>query len=241
MTKKKFSVATMTWARDGAEEKFLRKSLQELAKLNIPVYITDGGSGKDFLDFLRSFSNFLLFESQVPGVWPQVQNSLKMAYAAGATNIIYTEPDKGEFFKQGLPEMISQLPRDESPGVVIATRSEKGFESFPAFQRMTETTINNCCTEITGNDTDYTYGPFILNRILVPYLDGLNDTIGWGWRPYVFIIANRLRYNIDTFAGDYFCPPEQQQDNPPERIYRMRQLNQNIEARVLAAAVEIEV
>ncbi len=234
MTITNISVATMTWARDAAEEKLLRESLQELAKLGLPVFITDGGSGRDFLDFLQSFSNFNLSTSIAPGVWPQVHNSLTAAYNAGTANIFYTEPDKREFFKQGLSEMLQYLQADEPRGIVAAARSSTGFASFPAFQKMTETTINNCCIEVTGCAIDYTYGPFSMNRLIVPHLDGLKDSIGWGWRPYAFIMARQLGFNIDAFVGDYFCPPEQQEDNAAERIYRMRQLNQNIEAIILS-------
>ena len=125
--------------------------------------------------------------------------------------------------------MLDQMSVDDHPGIITVSRSPAAFATFPAFQRMTETTINNCCGEIIGDPGDFTYGPFIMNRELVPYLEPLKDDIGWGWRPYTFCTAHRLGYRIDTFAGDFFCPPEQQEDTAHERIYRMRQLNQNIE------------
>ena len=47
-----------------------------------------------------------------------------------------------------------KMMTDET-GVLLAARSEKGFNTFPAFQRMSETTINNCCAELTGFPLDY--------------------------------------------------------------------------------------
>jgi len=231
----------MTWARDAGEEKLLRQSLHELSKLNIPAFITDGGSGIDFQHYITSFPNFTLLQPKTKGLWPQVQTSLKAALNTGAQFILYTEPDKLDFFKHGLPDMLHRFSIKERLGVTIAVRPTAGFESYPAFQQMTETTINNCCSEVTGKHTDYTYGPFIMNRILVPYLDQLKDDTGWGWRPYVFVIASRLKYTVETFEGEYFCPVEQREDNNAERIYRMKQLSENVEAVVLASKVLLNI
>lgn len=239
MNKNNLSIATMTWVRDAKEEKLLRESLFELSKLNIPAFITDGGSSTDFLHFIKTFPNFTLLKPKVKGVWPQVQTSLEAAYSTGSDFIIYTEPDKMDFIKRDLPDMLNRISVNEQSGVIIADRSSPGFESYPKFQQMTETTINNCCAEITGNDIDYTYGPFILNRLLVPYLQELKNDIGWGWRLYTFVIANRLNYKVEAFEGEYFCPVDQRDDDAPERIYRMRQLSESVEAIVLASKVSL--
>ena len=60
MNKNNLSIATITWARDDKEENLLRQSLQQLATFQIPVFITDGGSNADFLNFVDSFPHFHL-------------------------------------------------------------------------------------------------------------------------------------------------------------------------------------
>jgi len=240
MNKKDISIATITWARNEQEEALLRRALEQLAKMEIPVFISDGGSGAAFLDFLKRFSNFFLSDPGTRGVWPQAKNSLSEAYITGSKFIFYTEPDKLDFFATSLPLMLNNMSVDEQTGVVIASRSTKGFATFPPFQQMTETTINNCCAEITGKTFDYTYGPFLLNRELVPYLGELPQHIGWGWRPFAFCLAHRLGYKVENFADDFYCPPDQQQDNSKERIYRMSQLSQNMEGIVLSGSVNLE-
>ena len=135
--------------------------------------------------------------------------------------------------------MLEEFVLNETQGIVVAARSAPGFRSFPAFQQMTETTINNCCAEVTGVTIDYTYGPFIMNSLLVPSLADLKNSIGWGWRPFAFVMAHRMNYGLKAFAGEYFCPVEQREDNALERIYRMRQLSENIEAIVLAAKQQV--
>lgn len=232
-------IATITWARDEAEELLLRKALTQLAQLNIPVYITDGGSTASFIEFLSGFSNFTTLTTPGKGVWAQAKNSLLAASNSQKPFIFYTEPDKADFFQYALPSMPAAFTGDEQTGIVMASRSQESFSTFPAFQQMTETTINNCCTEVTGLKTDFTYGPFILNKNIVPYFDQIKEDIGWGWRPYAFNVAHRLGYTVQSVEGDYNCPIDQREDSAKERIYRMKQLQQNIQGIVLSTSIEI--
>lgn len=234
MNKNNLAIATITWSRDEMEENLLRQSLQQLAATGIKIFITDGGSGAAFLAFMRSFQNFSVSEATVKGVWAQASSSLSAAYQSGVPFIFYTEPDKLHFFRASLQGMLDAVQTDEQTGIVLAARSATGFATFPAFQQMTETTINNCCAAVTGKTYDYTYGPFLLNRQLVPYLEQMREDTGWGWRPYAFNIACRLRYRVEALEGDFTCPVSQRQDDSAERIYRMRQLQQNIHGTVLS-------
>jgi hypothetical protein len=240
MHKKDITIATITLARDEQEETLMRNALEQLSKLKIPVFITDGGSRPGFLDFLRSFPHFILSKATVKGVWAQAKNSLTEAYQQGSKFIFYTEPDKGDFFAQSLPEMLDRVQTDDKSGIVMASRSAAAFSTFPAFQQMTETAINNCCAEVVGKNLEYTYGPFLLNRQLVPYLALVKEDISWGWRPYVFGTAKRLGYQVESYVGNFYCPVSQREDRATERIYRMRQLSQNMQGIVLSATVNLD-
>lgn len=235
MNRQELSIATMTLVRDDEEDQLLRTSMEALAAFGIPVYITDGGSPPSFLEFLRRFPHFTLVDAAANGLFAQVMHSLSAAYASGTPYILYTEPDKILFFQGGLSSFLDRAQPDEKTGILLASRSDAGFGSYPAFQQMTETAINNCCTEVTGRPLDYTYGPFLLNRRLVTYLGQVREDPGWGWRPYTFGVAHHLGLTLQEFRGDFHCPPGQQQDSPKERIYRMRQLEQNIRGIVSAA------
>jgi hypothetical protein len=230
-------VATISWARNEEEEKTLRTSLQQLAELDIRVCITDGGSTDSFLKFLHSIPHFIV--RQAHGLWPQARLSIATAMENGAKHIFYTEPDKLQFFSNHLKQMLDAIEIEET-GVVVASRSPKGFSSFPEFQQMTETTINNCCKEVIGKEMDYCYGPFLFNSNLVLNLKVLDDNIGWGWRPFVFAIAHRLGLPVKNYDGDFTCPPDQREDDKAERIYRMKQLTQNINGLAQAAAIELQ-
>ena len=236
--KKNIGIATIAWARNEEEENTLRSSLMQLAALNIPVYITDGGSSENFLSFLRGLAGFTVFHAR--SLWPQAKTSITEAYKSGAEFIFYTEPDKEEFFSQHLQSMFEAINVEDKTGIVLVSRSKKGFDSFPFFQQMTETTINRCCAEIIGREADYCYGPFLLSSQLLPYLELLNENCGWGWRPFAFAIAHRLGLKVESYQGDFMCPADQRQDNQQERIYRMKQLAQNINGIVEATAINVQ-
>jgi hypothetical protein len=233
MDQQKIAIATITWARDAAEEKLLKRSLLELATLDRPVYITDAGSPRSFIDFLHSIPQFHLGPA-VKGVWPQVQRSLQKAVEAGHEHILYTEPDKLQFFSY-LQLLFTGKTFAESPSpLIIFSRSAKAFSSFPSFQQMTETAINNCSAEVMGQEGDYTFGPFVVDANIFNHLHQLPADIGWGWRPFAFNLAKRLGYATHFIEGDFFCPADQPPDSPGERIYRMKQLQQNIQGLTLS-------
>ncbi len=228
MNKDELVIATISLARSDEEEVLLKASLSQLSLLGIPVVVADGGSPRGFVNFLQSLPNFTVLSSPSKGVFAQAKTSLLEAAKTEKPFIFYTESDKEFFFKDGLPTMIETIDVNEATGVILASRSAKGFASFPAFQQTTETTINHCCKEAIGLKTDYCYGPFVLNTKMVAQLEEVPEDIGWGWRPFVFNTAHWLGYDIKTFEDDFLCPEAQRQDDAAERIYRMKQLEQNI-------------
>ena len=129
-------IATISWARNEAEEKLLTSSLSELASFQLPVYITDGGSTPSFLEFLHTFQNFHVLQAHEKGVYAQARNSLFAGYDAGTPFIFYTEPDKQAFFLNGLKQLLGEATDEEKTGIYHAARSAKGFGTFPSFQQM---------------------------------------------------------------------------------------------------------
>jgi hypothetical protein len=236
MDERDIAVATMTLARAAGEERLLRASLPLLSESGAPVFVTNGGSGEAFADFLGTLVNFNLCEP-ARGLWPQVTRSLRAAYHSGRRFVLYTEPDKRDFFREHLREFVSEASGGEGVGVTLASRSEDAFSTFPEFQRHTESAINRCCAEVVGRRFDFTYGPCLLSRDLIPHLLNAPD-VGWGWRPYAFGLARRLGYRVECVVRDLRCPPEQREDDARERLYRMRQLGQSVEGLLLATAAE---
>src|SRR4051812_13752182 len=117
MRRDEISIATITLARNEEEEVLMRESLRELAKLKFTVFITDGGSRPSFIDFIKSYPNFILSNSTPKGVWQQAKTSLFEAYKQGPGFVFYTEPDKGDFFRQFLKNMLAQVETNDKSGI----------------------------------------------------------------------------------------------------------------------------
>lgn len=229
----------MSWVRDAQEEELLRESLTLLAREGLTTFVADKNSKQEFIQFLGELPNFHTINGSGPDVFLQIKHSLQAAAESGSDFILYTEPDKKLFFDGKLTEFLAQSPLEENVGVVLAARSAKSFATFPKFQQYTETMINDLCAEVIGEPGDYTYGPFLFNRELVSCLDLTDDSLGWGWRPFLFAMAQRKEYKTVRIENDYSCPAEQQEDNSSERIYRMKQLSQNIEGLISATKVSL--
>src|SRR4051812_42261621 len=155
-------VATVTWARDEDEERLLRRSLLLLAGSGLPVVVADRETAPEFTRFLSSDGRFRVASPlRTPGLVGQVQASLAAAVDTGADFVLYTEPDKEQFFTSGLQQFLAAAQPGERTGAVLAARSETSYATFPPLQRFTEGAINELCRQFIGPPGDYSYGPFL--------------------------------------------------------------------------------
>jgi hypothetical protein len=219
------AIATMTRARDRHEAMDITRALGCLSRTSLPIAIADGGSPPRFVNEIRQLSGVTLVPPQHPSLVGQVQASLSAADASGRPYILYTEPDKRGFFDRGLVDFVRRAPANR--GIVIAARSASAFKTFPPFQRLAETEVNELCGRVVELTTDYCYGPFLMHRRLTAAVARAPRTLGWGWRPFVFATAHRLGLPIAAVVGDYRCPPGQRQEHDGERQHRVRQLGEN--------------
>lgn len=224
---REIAVATMTLARDAAEESLLRRSLNTLTGHGWPVFVCDGGSGETFVDFLRSLPATIVVSPVHAGLVGQVRASLCAAARASDGCVLYTESDKLEFFDAHLRAFISSASSLDA-GCVLASRSTAAFSSFPTTQRSVEATINGLCSDFLGVEGDYSYGPFLVRADLVPHVAGVSPDLGWGWRHFLFAIAHRLGDPPVHLVGNFACPDEQRAEDGRDRLHRLRQLGQNV-------------
>jgi hypothetical protein len=226
MTRSDIAIATITLARDAAEEHALRASLAALVAHDIPVFVADGGSPESFVAELRSLANTTLVEPAGRGLVRQVSASVGSAARSGATRILYTEPDKHVFFERHLSGFLATA--DADVGVTIAARAPDALATFPPMQRATESAINGVCAELVGRAADYCYGPFLLDAALARHVDILADDLGWGWRFAIFVAAHREGLRVEAIDGPFECPPDQRDETDRDRLYRLTQLEQNV-------------
>jgi hypothetical protein len=221
------AVATITRVRGADDERSLRQSLNALVATGIPLAVSDGGSPKRFVDWMKHLPTVTVGRSGESLVG-QVRASLAAADKTGRPFILYTEPDKRSFFDGGLAAFVARASIARSIGVQLASRSESGFATFPRFQRLAEAGANQLCREMIGADIDYFYGPFLVRRELARLVFSAADDLGWGWRPFLFTTAKRVGYRVVGIAGDFECPRDQRHEEDRDKEYRMRQFADNV-------------
>ena len=109
-------------------------------KLGIPVFIADAGSIPSFLKAVECLPGI---QVRVEGenLVQQVKSSVARAVAAGHRFILYTEPDKKEFFQRSARNFVAEALRAEA-AVCMAARNES-FATFPAGQQWTEAALQD--------------------------------------------------------------------------------------------------
>src|SRR4051812_7579019 len=182
-------VATITWARTEAEETLLSRSLQQLAALGLPVVVADRPARPAFRRRLSTLPNLRVVSPEGDGLVLQVRSALAAAADSGKPFILYTEPDKEDFFARGVHDFLARVPAD--CGVALASRTAAALETFPPMQRYTESVVNELCRRMCGVAGDYTYGPFVGRRDIFAIHSPADPTLGWGWRPWLFLTAHR--------------------------------------------------
>jgi hypothetical protein len=227
-------VATMTLARDADEERLIERALVRLSATARRIAVTDGGSSAAFVDVMRRVPGVEVTTSRdVPGLIGQVRTSLRTARTWGDP-ILYTEPDKYDFFDRHLGGYLDRAWAGNGADIVLSSRSAQSFATYPASQQEAETVLNDLCGDLIGLRADYLYGPFVMRAALVDALEPLPPAIGWGWRPYLFVRAHRMGGRIASVEGDFDCPAEQREDGPAEQAHRLKQLAQNLRGVALA-------
>lgn len=243
MSNSEIVVATITLARNDAESQRLTQAIAALAGHGWPIVAADGGSAPEFVNGLQQMPNVTIRPYQ-PSDTPRLLSQVKSALTAARLNpgcILYTEPDKGWFFEHRLKTFVEQALAQAPFGVAIAARDEASFLTYPSFQYYTETVTARLSAEVLGQAGDILYGPLLLNPALVPYVERLTEDIGWGWRPFVMVVARRLGLAVIPVTMDLPCPIEQRsEDDKKARLYRLEQLAQNARGLVLGSRWPLE-
>lgn len=224
-------IATITLARTPSEEKLLRTSLTRLVSLGMPVLAVDGGSPGTFVSFLKEV-RIKVVPIKTRGLVPQVEGSIGSAGKRGNRYILYTEPDKEQFFAGAIVDFIRSIKPSKRMGVALAARDPKAFRTFPSAQRKAESFINEVAAEVFGIAGDYCYGPLLFPSTLSAEIHNLPVDLGWGWRFHLFRRVHELGLEMQHISLPVSCPKEQQVESTKDRIYRYRQLRQNLEGTI---------
>src|SRR4051812_17478212 len=96
-------VSTITLARDDVESQTIQRGLRMLSSKGFPaIVVADGGSGDEFAATIHAIPGVTLVPPSQPGLQGQVLTSLRSARDLGRDYILYTEPNKPQFFQDKL-------------------------------------------------------------------------------------------------------------------------------------------
>ena len=224
----KIAFITMTRARSEAEAALLLSSVETLAGLGQPVFITDDPVS------LPGFTKQLC---SLPGVKvrqggqslaQRVKWAVQRAFEQHEL-VIYTEPDKKHFFQHGMARLIEEADTDRGPGIILPARDRASFLTFPLAQRWTEQCFAELARKYLADLPDPLYGPFTMRREPVrEFVQSAHDDLGWGWRIYVLARCALAGRGIRAEEGYFPCPEQAEENGWGDRAYRLEQLAQNV-------------
>jgi hypothetical protein len=223
------AIATITLARTEAEAGKLRASLTVLSALGLPVFVADGGSPDPFLTDICKLPHVTIHHG-AKGLVAQVKQGIDAAATSGADVVVYTEPDKQEFFTHGIGGLIDRAAGNAGAPIVLATRHPEAMATFPRGQRQIEQSFSGIAAELLGFHADLLYGPLALRRpFAAKMMPGVPDDLGWGWRPYLMARAIKAGETVLPHEGHFECPADQRgEDDEASRLYRLKQLIDNV-------------
>lgn len=220
------AVVTMTRALNEPDAQIGIAALTALDGLGLPIFASDAHSIPTFRDAVDRLPN-LRRQPDGSGLIPQIKTALRGAAAAGHRHVLYTEPDKRDFFAEGARDFVSEAGRREA-AICIAARDEASFSTFPPGQQATERAVNQVASVLLAPLPDLLYGPLVLDlEAVLPYVDAVADDLIWGWRIYVIARAVRSRMPVQSVVGSFPCPIDQRdEDDTAARVYRIEQARQ---------------
>lgn len=216
----------MTRALNDADAEIGVAALTELNGLGLPIFASDANSIPPFREALDRLPNFRRQEDAA-GLIPQIKTALHGAAAAGHRRVLYTEPDKRDFFAGAAREFVAEADR-RGAAICIAARDEASFATFPKGQQATERAVNQIAGALLAPLPDLLYGPLVLDlEAVLPYVDAVTDDLVWGWRIYAIARAVQSGKSVESVVGSYPCPLDQRdEDDTAARVYRIEQARQ---------------
>jgi hypothetical protein len=201
-------------------------------RLGVPIFVTDDpASVPDFTEAMKKLPNVRL-QRGGHSLAQRIKWSLRRAMR-DAEFVVYTEPDKKDFFEKGIEALLHQ---GNEAALTIAARDESSLATFPEGQRWTEASFAEVANRFLGPLPDLLYGPLAFKtRSVGELIEQAPEDVGWGWRTYVVARCAIAKLKIATYSAYLPCPQQQSgEDGKSDRVYRLQQLIENIRGLRLA-------
>jgi len=218
--KNKIAIATMTWDKKGDPD-IVKSALEVLAGHEYPVYVADAGSSDGFVDYLKKLGHFV---KNVPGSLTFQQKDAILEASKSSDFVLYVEPDKYDWFKEGLEKTIDAYFSGEN-GFAAVSRTSEQLKTFPKCQQEWEKKMNDIVAKETGVEGDFIYGPKLFQSRLGYEVGEIKEDIGWGIVLFLVGRAHKLGMPIKTLFTASECPLNRRLENNEK--YREKQFNDN--------------
>ncbi len=222
--RKDIAIATITSDKCGNID-VIKQGLETLNK-KFDVYVADRNSSEEFLEDIRNMGCKRIIGPNK--TLPDQHKQVLLCASENKPYVLYTEPDKVDWFNNGLEKSIEEFfLRELDHGEV--SRTPEQMKTFPVPQQMTEGVVNNLLGQITGIQGDYIYGPQISSSEILKTLKSLPKDIsylGWGTLTYIPIKAKEKGLRIGMIYNANECPISQRNEDNAD--YRVQQANGNI-------------
>jgi len=214
------AIATMTCENKGSFE-LMKASLEALSRLPYAVYIADGGSSREFVESLEKMGHSV---EQVLGDLTAQHKGAILRASDSHDFVLYTEPDKYDWFCQGLEETV-ELYMGGEQGFGVVSRNVEQLKTFPETQQKWERKMNDLITKRIGINGDFIYGPKLFPQLLGYSVRGIDRDMGWGTLMFLVAKAHKLGVPINNIYTAVSWPIGKRDIDNEE--YRMKQFNDN--------------
>ena len=153
-----------------------------------------------------------IHRSKNKGMGPERRELFKFARDLDSEIFVWTEPEKIDLVRL-VPKIIESIKNGEAD-IVIPSRTERSWQSYPNFQISSEQEANAVYAEIIGKNFDPMFGPVAFRGNMVDYFAYCNPTEQFGAadgyiQHFAPIEAMANDYEVISVPVDCFYPSVQ--------------------------------
>lgn len=214
---KKISILTTTFYKNREEIRFhlAAQLIGNAIAQGYEVVVVDGSPDPSIAEaFVKIGAQ--VFKQTAQGMGGSRRELFKIATANATKDsvFVWTEPEKVDLIRL-IPEIISPIVKGEAD-IVIPARTEKSWDSYPAFQVLSEKKANTEYLKETKESLDLIFGPVAFGGMVADHFYGCDPTIFGATDGYIqhFAVmwAMATGYKVASVPVDFYYPSIQKEE-----------------------------
>ncbi|MBI4049943.1 MAG: hypothetical protein HY398_00670 [Candidatus Doudnabacteria bacterium] len=243
------ALLTMTYYANVEETRF-HLACQMLGNAKAVGYMTAvlDGSPDDLVSLAFERIGTVIFKQTAQGMGP-ARRELFLKASANKPGIFLWSEEKPDIVRL-IPQIVEPIARGWAD-IVIPFRTDKSWESYPAYQAESEKAANAVYAEVTGRPFDAMFGPVAFRREMLHYFYECNPAEQFGTHDtYIYhiapLVAMAAGARVVSVPVDFYYPSVQKAEelaalNDAIREKRKRQFEEcTANYRAAAAALNLK-